>query len=446
MTTIQNFQQRFRFVNSDGTLTPEASRMLRDWFARIGGPDSISLTEVVALLTAIQVEIIAIQNEATALGIEVDVLTESVNDDKIELSFVDRASDIAELRKTIEDALREMTFSTFALPNTMQLDYLDFATSAVHATRIGRLAWNKADDTMELHHTGGVTQQVGLETYLRAINHSGATITNGSCVGFAGVNGTVAIEIEDYIADGTISSLYVLGVATQDIANNEKGRVTVWGNVRELDTTGTPYGETWLVGDILYANTTTAGGLTNIKPTTPNVVVPVAIVLSAHATTGEIFVRPVIDQQNYYGSFLKTTDQTPAVINTAYTITFDSASDSNGVSIGTPTSRIVIANAGLYSFNASFQLTSNNASVKNVWLWFRKNGTDLANTAYKVSLESANALSTPSRSRFFSLLAADYIELMWAADDTNVTLDSTAATAFAPAAPACTLTVEQIEQ
>ncbi len=48
--------------------------MLRDWFARIGGPDSISLTEIVAILTAIQVEIIAIQSEATALGLEVDEL------------------------------------------------------------------------------------------------------------------------------------------------------------------------------------------------------------------------------------------------------------------------------------------------------------------------------------------------------------------------------------
>lgn len=355
-------------------------------------------------------------------------------------------AEISELKKQIADIRQEMALSAFALPHSMQLDYLDFGTSAVHATKIGRLAWNGTDDTMELHHTGGVTQQVGLETYLRAINHTGATITNGSCVGFAGVNGTVAIEIEDYIANGTMPSLYVLGVVTQDIANNEKGRVTVWGNVRDIDTTGTPYTETWLVGDILYANTTTAGGLTNIKPTAPNVVVPVAIVLKAHATTGEIFIRPTIEQQEYYGSFIKTTDQTPALVNTAYTITFDSAEASNGVSIGTPASRIVAANAGLYSFNASFQLTSNNASIKNVWLWFRKNGADIANTAFKVSLESANALSTPSRSRFFSLLAADYIELMWAADDTNVTLDSTAATAFAPAAPACTLTVEQIQQ
>lgn len=72
MTTIQNFQQRFRFVNSDGTLTPEASRMLRDWFKRIGGPDAIDFDEIMAILTAIQVEIIAIQDEATALGLEVD--------------------------------------------------------------------------------------------------------------------------------------------------------------------------------------------------------------------------------------------------------------------------------------------------------------------------------------------------------------------------------------
>lgn len=355
-------------------------------------------------------------------------------------------AELAELKKQIADMRQEMALISFALPHSMQLDYLDFATSAAHATKIGRLAWNSTDDTMELHHTNGVTQQVGLETYMRATNNTASTLANGSCIGFAGADSGANIEIANYIADGTMPSLYVIGVATEDIAAGSKGRVTVWGHVRDLDTTGTPYSETWLDGDILYASPGTAGGLTNIKPTAPNVSIPMAAVLDAHATAGVIFVRPTIEQQCYYGSFLKTTDQTPAVINTAYTITFDSASDSNGISIGTPTSRIVAANAGLYSFNASFQLTSGSAAVKNVWLWFRKNGTDVTDTAFIVSLESNTALASPSRGRFFSLAAGDYIELMWAADSTNVTLDSSAATAFSPSAPACTLTVEQIQQ
>lgn len=41
--SINNFQVRFAFVNTDdGTLTPEAFRVLRTWFTRIGGFDSVS--------------------------------------------------------------------------------------------------------------------------------------------------------------------------------------------------------------------------------------------------------------------------------------------------------------------------------------------------------------------------------------------------------------------
>lgn len=326
------------------------------------------------------------------------------------------------------------------------LDYIDLCPYAPHEAVPARLTWNGDDDTLNLHHTGGVTQQVGEEIYLRGVNHTGSTIVNGSCVGFAGVNGDVSVEIENYLADGSMPSLHAIGVVTQDVLDNAKGRVTVWGRVREIDTTGTPYAETWLVGDILYASASIAGALTNIKPTAPDVVVPIAIVLSVDATEGEIFIRPAVEQQEYYGAFTKTSNQTPAVINTAYGITFDVAENANGISIGAPASRIVVANAGLYSFDASFQLVSGSASVKNVWLWFRKNGTDVPNSSFKVSLESATALSTPSRSLFFSLAANDYIELMWAADSTNVTLDAIAATAFAPAAPACTLTVDMIQQ
>jgi len=164
------------------------------------------------------------------------------------------------------------------------------------------------------------------------------------------------------------------------------------------------------------------------------------------ATNGEIAVRPVIEQQLFYGSFAKTADQTPSAANTANAITWSSTTIASGVSIGAPTSRIVVANAGLYKFSASFQLTSGSASVKNVWFWFRKNGVDIANTSMITSMDSGTAIRTPSRSLFFSLVAGDYIEIFWAADDVNVTLDNIPATAFAPAAPAALLTVNMEQQ
>jgi hypothetical protein len=44
------------------------------------------------------------------------------------------------------------------------------------------------------------------------------------------------------------------------------------------------------------------------------------------------------------------------------------------------------------------------------------------------------------------LQAGDYVELAFAADATAVTVDNIAATAFAPAAPAVVLTVQQAQQ
>jgi hypothetical protein len=49
------------------------------------------------------------------------------------------------------------------------------------------------------------------------------------------------------------------------------------------------------------------------------------------------------------------------------------------------------------------------------------------------------------RDDFFSLVAGDYIELMWAADSTNLELHASPATAFAPSGPSCLLSVMQVQ-
>lgn len=331
---------------------------------------------------------------------------------------------------------------TFVMPRSFPVDYIDFDRTPAAAAQVARVEWNPTDDTLNIHHSGDVSQQVGLELYGRITNNSGVTIPNGAAVSFDPVTNSFLL----FIADGTLSPLTIIGIATEQILNGAQGRITVWGRVRDLNTTGTPVGETWAAGQILYTSPTIAGGLTNVKPTAPNVSLPIAQVRVVSSTVGQIAVRPTIEQQLFYGQFSKTVDQTPAAANTAYAITWTSALISNGVSIGAPTSRIVAAHAGLYKFSASFQLTSGSASVKNVWLWYRKNGVDIANSALITSMDSGTAIRAPSRSLLISLAAGDYVELMWAADDTNVTLDAIPATAFAPAAPAALLTVNQEQQ
>ncbi len=331
--------------------------------------------------------------------------------------------------------------------NTMpSVDYVDMNHNAPHASVPGRLAWNKADDTLNIHHANGITQQVGQESYSRITNVSGAPILNGKTVSLANVGLGGPVGGQYYIADGTIPSLYILGVATQDIAAGQVGFVTVRGLVRDIDATGTPYGETWAAGDILYASPVTSGALTNVKPNAPEIVLPMAIVVVSDAMVGVIAVRPSVFLQLYYGNFYSSVNQTAAAINTAYAITFNNTVVSAGVSIGTPASRIVIDNSGQYEISFSVQVKKSSAAVGYIWAWLRKNGTDVPNSSLRVAVQGSTGEAVISRSLTSTFADGEYFELMWAVDSTATSLFADAATAFAPAAPSATVSVIQVNQ
>lgn len=353
-------------------------------------------------------------------------------------------SDIAILTRLIEETGIEAGVADNkgdrAISNLAQVDAVEFNLNQNVAARIGQAKWNKADQTLDLRMEYGVTQQIGQEYYARVGNTTGVTIPNGTVVGFVGAT-SQALLVAPYLADGSAPSLYILGVMTHDLPDSgEKGYCTTWGFVRDLDTSA--FG----VGDLLYASPTVAGALTNVKPTAPDNVIPLAACITSDATTGMIFVRPTIQQMQYYGVFVKSTDQSPAAINTEYLLTFDSTEISNGVSIGTPTSRIVVPASGLYRLDANLQLTSGSSSSKNVWVWFKKNGTAIPNSARLVTSDLNNGYIPLAMQEPVSLAANDYIELAFASDSTAVTVDNVAATAFAPSAPAVILSVTQVQQ
>lgn len=337
-------------------------------------------------------------------------------------------------------------FSVFAqqsqVPGPLRATSLTLTTNAGNV-ETGILSYNATEDTVDLQHLNGVVQQVGFETYMRVTNDTGVTIPNGTVVAFSGVNGE--IKVAPYIADGTVPELYFVGVTTFEMVDGAAGPVTIYGKVRGLNTTGTPASETWVVGDILYASPSTAGTFTKVRPTAPDVVISVAAVLKVGTTDGEIMVRPVIPMGLDYGSFDATTDKTLAAIDTATAITLDNTLSANGVTRGTPTSRMVVAQAGFYTVSASLQLTSGSLSPKNVYFWLRKNGSDVADSARAITVDINTGYVPIALNYTVSLQAADYVELYWAADSTAVTLDALAASAFAPAAPSVLVAVTQVQ-
>ena len=142
-----------------------------------------------------------------------------------------------------------------------------------------------------------------------------------------------------------------------------------------------------------------------------------------------------------YGAFHDTTTQTAAAINTAYPILFNSTDVSSGVSIGTPTSRIVCSTTNVYNFQFSAQLRKASASAAKVWIWCRVNGVDITESAGEITLAGSNAAIIASWNYVLPMTASDYFELVWATDSTACEIIHLTATAPVPGIPSIILTV-----
>ena len=176
----------------------------------------------------------------------------------------------------------------------LNVGYIQFDTDFGETNHVeGQIHWNGVKNTLDVDLGGDVVLQVGQETHYFVMNQSGGLILNGTPVMFAGAVGMSGIlKCTPAIANGTFPAHYMMGIATQDIANGETGKITWFGELRGLDTTGGDQGETWAQGDILYINPSVTGALTNIEPDAPDMNIPMAVVITRHKNVGELFVRP----------------------------------------------------------------------------------------------------------------------------------------------------------
>lgn len=172
-------------------------------------------------------------------------------------------------------------------------DYVDFDTAAGAATAIGRLFWNDQDGTLEVGLTGGsVTLPIGQKQVIRVVNKTGSSLTaaNYQCVKISGAQGQRP-KVALAQANNDSNSADTIGLVTETIANNQEGFVATSGLVTGINTTGSLQGESWNDGDVLYLSGTTAGRLTNVKPSAPTHTVIVGFVVYAHINQGKIFVK-----------------------------------------------------------------------------------------------------------------------------------------------------------
>ena len=146
-------------------------------------------------------------------------------------------------------------------------------------------------------------------------------------------------------------------------------------------------------------------------------------------------------EDNRNGAFFDTTTQTAAAINTAYPITLNTTSITDGVYIGATTSQVFVDRIRTYNFQFSAQLIKASVGTGNVFIWYRVNGVNVANSARKSTLAGSSAVVVAAWNYVVKLNAGDYFELVFSTDDTGCQIVAVAAAAPAPAIPSVILTV-----
>ena len=175
-------------------------------------------------------------------------------------------------------------------------DYLQLSTTPTATGAVGRTLWNDQIGSTETTLKGGsVVLKNGVDLVARVVNKvtPAATLTKATykAVRVSGAQGQrLAIAYAQANTDN--NSADTIGLVCETIAANQEGFIITVGQLTGINTTGSLQGETWADGDVLYLSPTTAGNLTNIKPTgaTGHIVV-IGYVEYAHAINGSIYVK-----------------------------------------------------------------------------------------------------------------------------------------------------------
>ena len=145
-----------------------------------------------------------------------------------------------------------------------------------------------------------------------------------------------------------------------------------------------------------------------------------------------------------HASYFDTTTQANPVANAVNLFTYNSVVSDYEVTRGVPTSRIYVANTGVYNFQFSAQLDKTGGSASAVYIWPRVNGVNLPDSATKIVIDGPNSEIVAAWNFVLVLKAGDYFELAWESSDTNVVIPYVAASGNIPAIPSIILTVSWV--
>lgn len=172
--------------------------------------------------------------------------------------------------------------------------YLNFNNGAGTTLAAGRMWYDGATGSLNFGMgNGNITQQVGEEIFV--YGKASAAIAQGQLICQTGTVGASGVITFGPSPANLSTNDGIIGVATENIALNGFGRITFFGVIHGIDTTGSSVGETWADNDTLWYNPAGAGKLTNVKPVAPNIKYSVAKVINAGSGSSgsiQVYLEP----------------------------------------------------------------------------------------------------------------------------------------------------------
>jgi hypothetical protein len=142
-----------------------------------------------------------------------------------------------------------------------------------------------------------------------------------------------------------------------------------------------------------------------------------------------------------HGLFYSTVDQTAALVNTGYPVEFENTYIGSGVSIaGADNTQITVTADGVYNFQVTLQTDHVGGSDSTITTWINKNGTDVPYGGQQQTVKG-NSVHAVYWNFSIDVEAGQYIEMYWATDDTNLSLDTQTATSLHPGIPSTIVAV-----
>lgn len=129
-----------------------------------------------------------------------------------------------------------------------------------------------------------------------------------------------------------------------------------------------------------------------------------------------------------HGAFHSSINQVAANTTTAYPVYFGTTDISNGVTVASD-SRLTVAVDGIWNVQFSLQIKNVSNDGQDFDIWFRKNGTNIAdsNSRFHVAARKSTGDAShiiASLNFLVSMVAGDYIEIVGCVTSTDVSLEA----------------------